>query len=108
MVVPVYMYAFNGHKGVIRYVDIIEDVTTFSKEPFFILESVVYWGQNIHQPKECYSVSVGDIILLNNKYFMILNCGFKEMSREEFEALKVPTGFTALKESMKLEEEKNP
>ena len=107
VIVPVYMYAFNDHKGVIRYVEIIEDVTTISKDISSILELVFYWGQNIHQPRECYSVSVGDVIAFNNKYYMILNCGFKEMNREEFEVLEVPTSFTALKESTKLEE-KNP
>jgi hypothetical protein len=49
------------------------------------LNEIFYWGQNDFQPLNCRSVSMGDIIYLNNKRFVICAIGFKEINDSEYE-----------------------
>lgn len=48
------------------------------------LDQVFHYGQNDIQPKQQYSVSCGDVIILDNAYHLVCGFGFKTMSIEEF------------------------
>lgn len=54
-----------------------------------ILNAVFYSGQNDFQPsnKLC-SVSAGDVIELDGRFWQVADIGFKEMSLQEFEKYK--------------------
>ena len=101
--IPVHMYAFANpdDKSEIRHVDLpiytelpdglqLDDV-----ELDKLLEMVFRYGQNDYQPQPMPSVSVGDVIQVFNRYFMVKSMGFKELSKEEFGALVVPTSLQA-------------
>jgi hypothetical protein len=44
-----------------------------------VLDRTFYWGQNDFQNKPCRSVSVGDIIRLNGRRFVVKNVGFAQV-----------------------------
>lgn len=50
-----------------------------------ILSRAFYYGQNDFQPRaDCYSVSVGDVIELNDgRRFRVMACGFVELKAGE-------------------------
>ena len=105
--IPVHMFAFNEDRGVIRSVDI--DITTNDDlgsyegiELNTILALVFRFGQNDFQPKHCYSVSVGDVAQLGNRYFMCMFVGWNELSKVEFEGLQLPTSYYAFKKGCKI------
>lgn len=54
-----------------------------------ILERIFYYGQNDFQPQKVCSVSVGDVIELDGTYHMVCPVGFKEITQERFDTLKV-------------------
>ena len=70
-------------KGTFREVE-IPDVEIPNQDA--LLDQVFYYGQNDFQPRQLPSVSVGDVIYLNDKKFLIKGTGFKELSDEEYEA----------------------
>lgn len=39
-----------------------------------------------HIARECRSMSVGDVVLVNGKYMIVDSCGFKQIPNESFEA----------------------
>lgn len=79
MKINVELWAFGD--GKIRVVEIPDSTPEIN-----ILEEVFYWGQNDFQPVEgCYSVSVGDIICLNDKKVIVLGVGFKEICDEQYQ-----------------------
>jgi hypothetical protein len=52
-----------------------------------ILELIFKFGQNMFQSRPVPSVSVGDVVELNDKYFMVAGMGYFEISKETFEKL---------------------
>ena len=78
----VHMLAFEP-KGTIRTVNVPEDISGLSQDD--ILELIFYWGQNDFQSQQCHSVSVGDVIELDGKFFLVSGVGFQELSATEFE-----------------------
>lgn len=102
MIIPVHMLSFadENDRSVIRQVEIpiqtIQDPSSFAdgNEINSVLEMVFKYGQNefqTHQPQSICSVSVGDVIQLGHRYFIIMGVGFKELSKDEFEKLPVPS-----------------
>lgn len=81
MIIQVEMLAFMEN-GTFREVEIL-DVEIQNQEAF--LDLVFYYGQNDFQPRQMSSVSVGDIIYLNGKKFLIKGAGFKELSEEDYQ-----------------------
>ena len=79
--VQVYMTAFM--KGEIREVRIPRRST---EDTLHDLGLVFHYGQNDNQPVagRC-SVSAGDVIFLDRKYWMVLMAGFRELSKEDFD-----------------------
>lgn len=51
------------------------------------LSRIFYWGQNMHQERECPSVSVNDVIVLlradGEEYWLVAPVGFKCISEHE-------------------------
>jgi hypothetical protein len=81
------LLAFNELSGIMRPVD-IEDHQLAEKEEH-ILEQIFYHGQNDFQPQSgFYSVSMGDVVHLNEKYFIIAGVGHKEMDSKQYEFYK--------------------
>jgi hypothetical protein len=52
------------------------------------LDLVYRWGQNDFQPMSMRSVSVGDVIVVEDVPYLVLNVGFREMTPTGFEAYK--------------------
>lgn len=52
------------------------------------LEYVFHYGQNDFQRQDSPSVSVGDVINLDSKYYVVQGRGFKQIKSEEYEKLK--------------------
>lgn len=77
MTVDVELHAF-GSGGIIRPVDLPDNL--LYEEPAGILPWVWYYGQNDHQPKSYRSVSVGDIIRLGDRRFIIRAIGFEPVA----------------------------
>lgn len=59
--------------------------TVLAHDPEHNLEQVFYYGQNDFQPMPHPSVSMGDVIELNQKLFLCQAFGFKEISKEQFD-----------------------
>lgn len=92
MDIKVRMLAFGEPKE-IRIVDVpkYNFLTPFGKDTKSDLEIIFYWGQNDFQPQNHPSVSEGDVVEYNNKFYMCLGIGFTEISEQdliEYESLK--------------------
>ncbi len=72
----------HGKPGEIREVD-IPDGDFYVVE--VTLDSIFYWGQNDFQPKQHPSVSVGDVIELEEKFYLVKAIGFEELSKEQLD-----------------------
>ena len=83
----VMMLAFHGD-NTIREV-FIPDQELKGKEQNDILNKIYHYGQNEAQPVDgkC-SVSVGDVIKLNDKKFIVQPFGFSEISNDDLEKYK--------------------
>lgn len=83
MIVRVRLLAF-GQPGEIREVDLPEegwdDTNTDER-----LDLVFYFGQNDFQPQRHPSVSVGDVIELGDKFYIVKPSGFGEMTPQELD-----------------------
>lgn len=78
MIVPVLMLAFN-QLPVIRQVSVDESDSKCA-QPLNMLAAVVHFGQNEVIPMdEMPSVSVGDVILLDDKPWMVDTVGFHRL-----------------------------
>ena len=77
----VHMHAFAN--GKIREVDVPEENIT--SEQNHNLSMIYHYGQNDFQPKQLPSVSVGDIIEYEGKYFAVVIVGFKEVESHDTE-----------------------
>lgn len=60
----------------IRNIEIPDDEV--SEDEMELLERVFYYGQNDFQPvKNTYSLSVGDIVVLNNRLWLVKGIGWE-------------------------------
>lgn len=83
MIVHVMMTAFQD--GRLRPVNVPnhELVNRTTEE---VLERVYHWGQNDFQPvKECCSVSMGDVAMLQGRFWIVRACGWAEISPADLE-----------------------
>jgi hypothetical protein len=71
--------------GKIRPVTVPDPLDTIN--PMGRLGLIFQYGQNDVQPiKGCCSVSMGDVIEMDGKHWLILPVGFKELNAEEYSA----------------------
>ena len=82
----VHLTAFQRCDHQIRKVEVPENECTENTD--IILERIYNYGQNETQPRKIRSVSVGDIIFYNDKYYLILFVGFKEISKKHMDEFK--------------------
>jgi len=80
MIVNVKMLAF-GDQNTIRQVVIPDSLADKPIEQQ--LEQVWYWGQNENIALPLPSVSVGDVVVLHNRYFLAKPVGFEELLTED-------------------------
>jgi hypothetical protein len=86
MKVTVKMMAFMD--GEERIVDIPDFYSTVPLNE--LLNKVFEFGQNDFQPQEMCSVSTGDVIVYQDKYYRVAMFGFEELTQEQYDAyLKV-------------------
>jgi hypothetical protein len=68
------------------------EVVEHGKSVFGLLERIFYWGQNDFQPRQCCSVSMGDVAEIPNgdtiRYYMCKGAGWEEISAERLEEYK--------------------
>ena len=81
MNIRVHMLAF-GDPGEIRMVEVPDDRWTDNNEKN--LDIVFQYGQNDFQPQNHPSVSVGDIIELDNQFFMVRPIGFLGLTHDQY------------------------
>ena len=96
MIIPVHMFAFadEGDRSKIRPVEIPDDEyeQAEAENVMNVLELVFKYGQNEFQPKSFPSVSVGDIVgMYKGAYWMVMASGWKNLTKEEFENIPVPS-----------------
>jgi len=77
-----------GCRGEIREVNTLQD--KYSKESNLLCD-VFQYGQNEFQSQPMRSVSVGDVIIVNDSYYKIRSFKFDKMNQEEFEDYKEQT-----------------
>jgi hypothetical protein len=53
-----------------------------------LLELVFHYGQNDFQPQQCPSVSVGDVAVLDDRYFFCAAVGWQKMLLAQLEEYK--------------------
>jgi hypothetical protein len=102
MKVDVHMLAFADKRGVVRKVEVPgqdlslleQHIDASALEP--TLDLVFRYGQNDFQSRQRPSVSVGDVIQLAKRYFMVAPVGFREITEEEFDGLVPPTSQSEL------------
>lgn len=75
-------------EGQLRPVNVPDEVIAGrEKDTAFVLEKVFYFGQNDFQPlPDRYSVSVGDVALLNGQFWVVRPMGWAELTPAEFQA----------------------
>lgn len=83
-IIQVQQFKFND--GQYRNVEV--PASEISEDVMETLEKVYQYGQNDFQPLNCPSVSVGDVINYDRKYFVVANFGFKQIKSEIYEVLK--------------------
>jgi len=86
MKIDVHMLAFMGPEDV-RHVE-VPDGEFESAIKDDKLSIVFKLGQNDFQTQQMPSVSVGDVIELNNEYHLVLGAGFRQITKAKFEELK--------------------
>lgn len=79
MIVKASMYA--SASGAVREIDVpdAELVGTVEEK----LERVFRWGQNDFQPRPCPSLSVGDVVCLDGRDFLVRSFGWRELTESE-------------------------
>ena len=87
MIVKAYQTAFHRGDGrvLVRPIEIPDGEIPSDKETYAVLQLAFYYGQNDFQPvPERYSVSVGDVIELNDgRKFRVMGAGFEELEPGE-------------------------
>jgi hypothetical protein len=91
MIFKVRMLAF-GDPGDVREVDVPDEElsrkTTKTTQQNFVLELIFKYGQNDFQPQQMPSVSMGDVIEYEGKFFAVCALGFRRLIKlEDYEAL---------------------
>ena len=79
MVFEVELRAYKN--GEIREVE-VPDQEIKNADPDKVLERIFFWGQNDFQPRKLPSVSVGDVVRLDGKKYLVAALGFTEVSGE--------------------------
>lgn len=84
MIVEVEMVAFkeSGHDFGIRNVEVPDHEAVRLPEEK-LLEAVMRYGQNDLQPQQIPSVSVGDVVRIDGRRFLVSPVGFKELKHNE-------------------------
>lgn len=83
----VQMLAF-GEPGEVREVDVpVTQLEVCTDQPWGTLGCVFHYGQNDFQPKDHCSVSVGDVIELNDDKYAVLPVGFRKLTECEYDDL---------------------
>lgn len=94
MIVEVEMVAFKeeGHDFGVRNVEVPDrEAVRLPQEK--LLETVMHYGQNDFQNQKIPSVSVGDVIRLDGRRFLVTALGFKEIKPQEGGGWKKAYGF---------------
>jgi len=93
MIIKVHMLAFM-ERGNVRKVEVADtEIEGLCQDD--ILEKIFYYGQNdfaisenVEDQRRTHpSVSVGDVVEYNDTYFKVDICGFKEITKDEFNSL---------------------
>jgi hypothetical protein len=79
MLIQAHLYAFGN--GEVRPINVPDKewVGTIEEK----LERVFYWGQNDFQPLKFPSLSVGDVVKVEGRNFLVKTCGFGELTEGE-------------------------
>ena len=79
MLIQAHLYAFR--EGEIRPINVLDKewVGTIEEK----LERVFYYGQNDFQPRPYPSLSVGDVVKVEGRNFLVKSLGFGELTEEE-------------------------
>lgn len=95
MIVEVEMVAFKeeGHDFGIRNVE-VPDYEAVRLPEEKLLEVVMRYGQNDFQPQKIPSVSVGDVVRIDGRRFLVVTFGFKEIKPQEEGGWRKAYGFT--------------
>lgn len=83
-IIQVQQFRFND--GQYRNVEVPTSEITANIDD--VLNLVYHYGQNMFQPQEAPSVSVGDVINYDGKYFVVAGFGFTQIKSETYEVLK--------------------
>ena len=87
MNVPIHMLAFyEANENVVRNVEVPDHELVGDID--HDMEMIYYYGQNDTIPQQMCSVSIGDVIEYNGKYWLVISFGFKEMSKEEYDTYR--------------------
>lgn len=83
-IIQVQQFRFND--GQYRNVEVPTSEITANIDD--VLNLVYHYGQNMFQPQDAPSVSVGDVINYDGKYFVVAGFGFTQIKSETYEVLK--------------------
>jgi hypothetical protein len=84
MKINVMMLAFGRDKEV-REVDIPDERIQKHEMVEEMLDLVYHYGQNDLQPKQCASVSVGDVIVYKEEKYLVCSTSFRKLTQIEFD-----------------------
>lgn len=71
----------------IRKVQIPKDLWDRDKSPEARLELVFHFGQNENQSQMMCSLSVGDVVELKDKLYVVTPLGFRKITKKEYKKL---------------------
>lgn len=80
----VQMLAF-ADPGTVREVEV--PVEKVSEKIHSLLDAIYYYGQNDFQPKNCPSLSVADVIEVDDDKYLICSFGFRKLNEQEYQEL---------------------
>ena len=86
MIYKAYMKAFCK-EGTIREIEVPQNEINHCSDIYEILELIFKYGQNMFQSRNCPSLSVGDIVEVNGKYYDVKCVGFEEIDKDKFKSL---------------------
>ena len=86
MTTTIQVQQFRFNDGQYRNVEVPN--SEISENVNAVLNSVYHYGQNIFQSQDAPSVSVGDVINYDGRYFIVADFGFEQIKSETYEVLK--------------------